>query len=147
MIAKPVRIPEIQDKNISFEKAKGRLCKINIDNDTYYLLMELLERISTDEVLQKLCIHKGTLKRWLTLKDVPNNYYNDINHLLGDKYKNKDTYREKDQFYTSKEISNYCYKKTLEILKQLDIDFNEYIFIEPSAGCCNFYDILPQKNE
>lgn len=145
MIAKPVRIPEIQDKDMYFEEVMGKLCKTKHDNDTYYLLIELLEKISIDEIIQKLCIHRGTLKRWLTLKDVPNNYYNDINHLLGDKYKIKDTYREKDQFYTSKEISNYCYKKTLEILKQLDIDFNEYIFIEPSAGCCNFYEILPQK--
>lgn len=145
MIAKPVRIPEIQDKDMYFEEVMGKLCKTKHDNDTYYLLIELLEKISIYEIIQKLCIHRGTLKRWLTLKDVPNNYYNDINHLLGDKYKIKDTYREKDQFYTSKEISNYCYKKTLEILKQLDIDFNEYIFIEPSAGCCNFYEILPQK--
>lgn len=145
MSAEPVKIPEIQDNDMEFEEVMGKLCKTNSNNSTYYLLMELLDKISIDNVLQKLCIHKGTLKRWLTLKDVPNNYYNDINHLLGDKYKIKDTYREKDQFYTSKEISNYCYKKTLEILKQLDIDFNEYIFIEPSAGCCNFYEILPQK--
>lgn len=115
--------------------------------NTYLLLQELLDKMQLDELLSKLFIHKGTLKRWLELKKVPDNYYNDINHLLGDKYKSKDNYREKDQFYTTKEISKYCFNKTLNILKDLDINEKEYIFIEPSAGCCNFYNILPKTRK
>lgn len=98
-----------------------------------------------DEIVNKLFIHKGTLKRWLSLKEVPDNYYNDINHLLGNKYESNNSYRDKDQFYTNKEISIYCYKQTLKIMKNLSIDAEDYVFIEPSAGCCNFYNILPKS--
>ena len=66
---------------------------------------------------------------------------------MGNKYKSRDNYREKDQFYTTKEISKYCFNKTLQILKELDINEKEYIFIEPSAGCCNFYNILPENRK
>jgi len=31
----------------------------------------------------------------------------------------------------------------LEVLNNLEIDTNNYIFIEPSAGHCNFYNLLP----
>lgn len=112
---------------------------------TFELLSELIKKMSFDEILSKLYIHKGTLKRWLQLRKIPDNYYNDINHLLGDKYRNKNTARDKDQFYTTKEISLHCFKQTLKILKELDINENEYTFIEPSAGCCNFYNILPNN--
>lgn len=111
--------------------------------DTYSLLMELLHNENMDRVISKLYIHKGTINRWLQLKKVPDNYYNDINHLLGDKYKSKDTYRQKDQFYTTGEIAKYCFDKTLEVLKQLNIKEQEYTFIEPSAGVGSFYNILP----
>ena len=61
--------------------------------NTFLLLQELLDKMQVDELLSKLFIHKGTLKRWLELKKVPDNYYNDINHLLGNKYKSRDNYR------------------------------------------------------
>ena len=111
---------------------------------TFDLLIELMTVMDKKEILNKLFIHSGTLNRWLQLKKVPDNYYNDINHLLGNKYKNKNTARDKDQFYTTEEISIYCYQKTLEVLEQLEINEKDYIFIEPSAGCCSFYNILPR---
>ena len=52
-------------------------------------------------------------------------------------------FRDKDQFYTNPEISRYCYQKALAIMLDLDLDPSEYTFIEPSAGCCNFYELLP----
>jgi len=114
-------------------------------NKTFTLLTELSNIMKDNEIVNKLFIHKGTLKGWLALKRVPDNYYNDINHLLGNKYESNDSYREKDQFYTNKEISNYCYRQTLKIMKKLSIDAENYVFIEPSAGCCNFYSILPKN--
>ncbi len=115
------------------------------EKGTYLLLLELLNKNSLNEIVDKLFIHKGTLKRWLEKKKVPDNYYNDINHLLGDKYKNKNTFREIDQFYTTPQIAKYCFNKTLDILKNLNIDETEYTFIEPSAGSCSFYSILPKR--
>ncbi|MDR2526387.1 MAG: hypothetical protein LBC92_00745 [Rickettsiales bacterium] len=115
----------------------------NNNKNTFSLFLELLKKMSAKEIASNLFIHMGTLNRWLLLKKIPNNYYNDINRLLGNKYENDGGFREKDQFYTTKEISKYCFNKTLDVLKNLDINEKDYIFIEPSAGCCNFYNILP----
>lgn len=111
---------------------------------THNLLQELLLQMPVRNVLHKLSIHKGTFSRWIEQKRVPDDYYNDLNHLLGDKYPIKDTYREKDQFYTTNAISLYCYEKMLSILEELKIDVSKYTFIEPSAGCGSFYSILPK---
>lgn len=113
--------------------------------NTFDLLCELLNTYSQNFILNKLCIHKGTFNRWLSTKKVPQNYFCDLNELLNNKYPIPNSYRAKDQFFTTKEISKYCYNKTLEVLLSLDIKQEEYNFIEPSAGCCNFYEILPQE--
>jgi hypothetical protein len=78
------------------------------------MLLELIEMMPKEEILDKLYIHNGTIKRWFEQKRVPENYYNDINRLLGNKYKSNNSYREKDQFYTTQKISNYCYNKMLQ---------------------------------
>ena len=109
------------------------------------LFNELLQTKSINEIAQQLNLHVGTVRRWNTNNAVPNNYYNDLNSLLDYKYESKEEYRDKDQFYTSEETAKYCYNKTLEVLKNLDINVDEYNFIEPSAGCCNFYSLLPKE--
>ncbi|NMA15693.1 MAG: restriction endonuclease subunit M [Erysipelotrichia bacterium] len=109
------------------------------------LFDELLENNDLNYIATKLNLHIGTVRRWKKNNSVPNNYYNDLNALLSNKYENKEEYRDKDQFYTTKATAEYCYKKTLEILKKLEINEKEYIYIEPSAGCCNFYSLLPKK--
>jgi len=117
----------------------------NLSNTTYNVFCELMQKKAMDDIRGSLFIHSGTINRWLKQKRVSDNYYNDINHLLGNKYEMKNTYREKDQFYTNDAISQYCYEKTLQILKKLNIAVRDYIFIEPAAGCCNFYNILPKN--
>lgn len=112
---------------------------------TYNLMLELLDIMNIDDVKNKLSVHSGTIKRWLFDKKVPDNYYNDINHLLNNRYPKKNTYRQKDQFFTNQKISKYCYDKTIKVLKELGINEKEYFFIEPSAWCCNFYNILPEE--
>ena len=107
--------------------------------------MELLEKYSLLSLSEKLSLHVGTLKRWVEKREVPINYYNDLNSLLGEKYVSLDSYRAKDQFFTDPEIAKYCYKKVCEVLDQLGISLANYTFIEPSAGCCSFFDLLPQK--
>ena len=107
------------------------------------LFKELLLTKTLNEIAELLNLHIGTLRRWKENDSVPKNYFNDLNSLLEYKYENKEEFRDKDQFYTTKKTAEYCYKKTLEILKELEINVNEYTFIEPSAGCCNFYCLLP----
>jgi hypothetical protein len=112
--------------------------------ETIVLFNELLQTNTIEDIAKKLNLHIGTVKRWKQKSAVPNNYFNDLNSLLNNKYENKDDYRDKDQFYTTQKTANYCYKKALEVIHQLGIDDKEYTFIEPSAGCCNFYSLLPK---
>ena len=112
---------------------------------TYDLLIELMQDMSINDILNYLFVHKGTFKRWMDDKKVPDNYFNDINHLLGDKYENKNTMRDKDQFFTTEKVANHCYQTLLRVINELEIDEKEYQFIEPSAGSCSFYKILPKN--
>lgn len=109
------------------------------------LFNELLLSKNLNEIAYELNLHIGTLKRWLSNNSVPNNYYGDLNSMLNYKYEIKNDYRDKDQFYTTNETAGYCYKKTMSILNELSINTKNYTFIEPSAGCCNFYSLLPQN--
>lgn len=120
--------------------------KTNEINSTN-LFFEVINSFSIDFVREKIGIHKGTINRWVNNKKVPENYFNDLNYLLGSKYPNKEEFRNKDQFYTTDNISKYCYNKTLEVLNNLAIDYKKYTFIEPSAGCGNFYDLMPENNK
>jgi hypothetical protein len=113
--------------------------------NAYDLFVELLKECELTEIADNLSLHIGTLKRWMQTKKVPQNYYSDLNFLLGDKYIAKDDYRSKDQFYTTGKTAKYVIEKTVEVLNKLDFDFSEHIFIEPSAGNCNFYELLPKE--
>ena len=113
--------------------------------DTFNMVLELLVNNSINELAQKLSLHVGTVKRWIEKKEVPVNYYNDINALLGNKYKPLDNYRAKDQFFTLPAIAKYCVEKTYEIVKSFGLKIEDYTFIEPSAGCCSFYELLPES--
>lgn len=109
------------------------------------LFFEAKKLMGITEIKKKLNLHTGTINRWILLNKVPENYFNDLNFLLGDKYKSKEEFRDTDQFFTNERISKYCYEKTLSVLKDLEISSEKYIFLEPSAGCCNFYRLFPHN--
>ena len=111
---------------------------------SYNLLQEVIQQYKLSYILDKLFIHKGTFNRWMQKQEVPENYYNDLNAMLGNKYPSKIGARAQDQFFTTEQTAKYCYNKMLLVLKELEINEREYTFIEPSAGCCNFYKILPE---
>ncbi len=50
-----------------------------------------------------------------------------------------------DQFYTKPDTAKYCFEKFEKIAKELGVDLSKYIFIEPSAGCGCFSQLLPKK--
>jgi hypothetical protein len=54
-------------------------------------------------------------------------------------------YRIKDQFYTKPEIAKYCYDKFRKIADDLKVNLKDYTFIEPSAGCGHFFQLLPKN--
>lgn len=56
-------------------------------------------------------------------------------------------YKLKDQFYTKPEVAEYCFQKFKEVANDLGVDLNKYTFIEPSAGCGYFYQLLPKNRK
>lgn len=54
-------------------------------------------------------------------------------------------YKLKDQFYTKPNIAEYCYKIFQKIANDIGVNLDNYIFIEPSAGCGSFFQLLPKN--
>jgi hypothetical protein len=108
------------------------------------LLEEALKIHNINELKDLLFVNKNTIQRWQLLKNVPNNYYNDLCNILNIPIDyGKLTFKEKDQFFTNKNTAIYCKSIFFDKLKELGINEEEYIFIEPSAGDGSFYNILP----
>ena len=68
----------------------------------------------------------------------------DLSRLLGRKYVGGDK-REKDQFYTKPEVASVCFNGFTEVAEELGVNLRNYTYIEPSAGCGRFYDLLPKN--
>lgn len=108
---------------------------------------EVLQKFSIQQIADELGLHKGTLKRWNELKEVPPQYYFDLCRIAGvevnyDKYSAK----EKDQFFTSIESAKYCINKAREVLSDHGTNIDEYTLIEPSVGDGSFYNLLPENS-
>lgn len=54
-------------------------------------------------------------------------------------------YKLKDQFYTKPKIAEKCYKIFKRVTKDIGVNLNNYTFIEPSAGCGCFFQLLPRN--
>lgn len=119
---------------------------INQQITAYNMFLETLENMTLNSLANKLYVHKGTINRWLETEYVPNDYKMDLNRLLGNKYNISSSHKEKDQYFTTPKISSYCYEKTKQVMDSLNINYEKYTFIEPSAGCCSFYKALPKNN-
>lgn len=50
-----------------------------------------------------------------------------------------------DQFFTQSDVAKKCYNSFLQVLKKDNINTDEYVFVEPSAGNGSFYDLLPNN--
>ena len=108
------------------------------------------KRFTTNYLCKFLNIHQGTIKRWIDKKAIPINYFLQINKLLNHKYEinwsDRDRYQLLDQFFSPVELAKDLVKKTLNfITKNFEIDFKEYILIEPAAGSGSFYFNFPKN--
>ena len=113
-------------------------------NNIFKFFQSLNEKYTIDELSSYLAVNRGTIKRWIELKSVPSHYYFDLCRMDGIEIDyTEHSEKEKDQFFTSKESSQYCIAKTYEILKKWNVDISNYHFIEPSAGDGSFYNLLP----
>lgn len=54
-------------------------------------------------------------------------------------------YKLKDQFYTKPNVAEKCFNDFQKVANNLGVDLAKYTFIEPSAGCGCFYQMLPKN--
>lgn len=54
-------------------------------------------------------------------------------------------YKLRDQFYTKPQVAKHCFEKLQKVAANLGVDVDKYIFVEPSAGCGCFYQLLPRE--
>ncbi len=50
-----------------------------------------------------------------------------------------------DQFFTNREVAEYLYKKTIDIISIYETDIDSFLWIEPSVGEGAFYDLFPKN--
>jgi hypothetical protein len=121
----------------------NKINKIENKEGTNIKLLEECMKITTiKDIANKLNLCIGTINRWIKLNDVPIQYTFDLNKIL----KKEIDYSKypsslKDQFFTPKIIAEKCWNT---FLKEVKINLDDYIFIEPSAGDGSFLKILPK---
>jgi hypothetical protein len=113
--------------------------------ETLKLFHKIKKAKSNEEIAESLFIHKGTVNRWEKLNEVPDSYKNDLLRMLDLGHKFVVGIKESDQFYTKPEIARHCYKKFKKVAEDLDVGLRNYTFIEPSAGCGCFFQLLPKN--
>ena len=107
------------------------------------LLDAALQAHSITEVANALGICNGTVRRWKELNSVPAHYRFDLLRLLGREINYAEfTFKEKDQFFTPRDIAQECWNAFRETVT---VDLDEYTFIEPSAGDGSFLSVLPES--
>ncbi len=96
-------------------------------------------------IAAKLGLNVNTVHRWIDQRRVPESYRGDFMRLLGMAYEGGETARDNDQFYTKPEIAARCFRRFCAVARGLGVDLKTYHFIEPSAGCGWFYQLLPPR--
>lgn len=115
-----------------------------MSDSTYSLFQTALAAVGKQEIANRLGIHLGTVKRWLLLKDVPEQYWFDFARILNIPVDYSSfSSKEKDQFFTEPSTAVTCYSRMFEILHSYGISTDDYTFIEPSVGDGSFYNLLP----
>ena len=146
------KIKELKDKKIIVEKEQ---ISTNKKTDTIYeetkskkynltnILNQILQSKTISDIAKEINVANGTVKRWIDLQNVPSSYTFELLKLAEiDIDYSKFSFKEKDQFFTPDTTAKYCFSKFLEVLKKYN-NYEDYIFIEPSAGNGCFLKILP----
>ena len=108
------------------------------------ILDELIQKHSLNFIVENLNVSKTTIQRWINTNKVPNEYKFELYRLNGmDIDYTLFSFKEKDQFFTPKNISEKCFDILHEILKKYN-DTKSYTFIEPSVGNGSFFQFLPK---
>ena len=108
-------------------------------NCAYAQLQSTSLMFSHEKIAHALGVHVGTLKRWFDEQSVPGVYLHDLCRMIVEQAP-----QNLDQFYTKKEVAVSCINMMHSCLDRLGIDTHGYTFIEPSAGCGHFFELLPK---
>ena len=109
------------------------------------LIEEVLLKYDYKQIANKLGLANATVNAWIIKKKVPKCYTFDLMKLISKPIDYSEyTCKEKDQFFTPKVTSEYCYNVFCNKMKELNISTDEYTFIEPSAGDGSFLEVLPK---
>lgn len=97
-------------------------------------------------IAEDMCLARGTVTRWIELKNVPRQYEFDILKMIEEDIDYSSyTDLEKDQFFTPLSTVEKCYEIFSEKMAELGEDMGDYRFIEPSAGSGSFLSVLPEN--
>lgn len=108
------------------------------------IFIEVQKKYTVSQIAAALNVVNGTVNRWNTNKSVPEAYAFDLMKLNGMEIDySQFSAKDKDQFFTPKELASKYVELVYDKLSELNIDVSEYIFVEPSAGNGVFLDFLP----
>ena len=76
------------------------------------ILDELIQKHSLNFIVENLNVSKNTIQRWMSINKVPNEYKFELYRLNGmDVDYTLFSFKEKDQFFTPKNVSEKCFGK------------------------------------
>jgi len=117
---------------------------VKAPDTTIHLLEECLKKTTIKNVATTLNLCIGTIRRWIELQDVPIQYTFDLYKILSKEIDYSSyTSSLKDQFFTPKDVAKTCWET---FKREVKINIQDYIFIEPSAGDGSFLHILPKDS-
>jgi len=139
------------EKAIALKASKICIAKIPSDSSALeiaeYALINYskLRNLAITEIAEELSLARGTVTRWIELKNVPRQYEFDILKIAKEEIDySKYSDIEKDQFFTPIETVELCFEIFTDKLKEFGENIEEYCFIEPSAGSGAFLNVLPE---
>ena len=137
---------EIKNQKLISNNQNSNIDNMDIQAELMNNIIELIKNKGLKYIATELNIANGTVQRWVDNKKVPKSYQFEIKKLCnGDIDYTKFTHKEKDQFFTPTNISKYTIETFQNIMRENNIDINQYTFIEPSAGDGAFTKLLPEN--
>ena len=98
------------------------------------------------EIAQNLNVASGTVSRWQQKQEVPEAYRFDLMKLANLDINYKDfSFKDKDQFFTNDSLAKRYLELCYSFFEEYNINIDDYIFVEPSAGNGVFLKYLPKE--
>lgn len=120
-----------------------------IDKEQNFILLEkVLQLYSYKELADLLYVNLNTIKRWVSNKNVPWQFYLDLKKILNERVNFSElSYVEKDQFFTSPLIAKNCVERVEIELKKMSLSTEDFTLLEPSAGDGSFFNVFPHEDK